>query len=243
MGGKDRRQEPRFHVCNETHFEVALQQRTCSDAIKTVGVLRDLSEGGAQFVVSTPLLVREALAVTFKSEQIGIALAISGEVCWTRPEGQDLWTLGCSFTPRLPHEILEKFFQAQVVERRTARRKPRRLPIMVRWDDEEPVLPAYLWDVSLGGFSMLSTRVAGENVAIETERLRRQYNLRARAQWQATVSGGFMIGCRFATANAFETFERLYGEKPSLKKRIKGLFSRGTASAIEDPAIAETVED
>jgi PilZ domain-containing protein len=230
MAGKDRRREPRYTVCRETHFEVALQQRTTSSVLKTTGLLRDLSEGGAKFVVSAPLQVREALAVTFKSEELGIALAISGEVCWTKPEGNDIWTLGCSFAPRLPHEILERFFQGKVVERRAGSRKARRLPIMVRWDYQDPRLPAYLWDISQGGFSMLSTRTAGEHVSIEMQKTRQQLCLEARAQWQATLTSGYMIGCKFAQQNAYDLFERLHPSKPSLTTKIKSLFSRSGAT-------------
>jgi hypothetical protein len=237
MTSKERRQEQRYAVCKETHFEVALQQRTSAAVLKTTGLLRDLSEGGAKFVVSSPLQVREALAVTFKSEELGIALAISGEVCWTKPEGNDLWTLGCSFAPRLPHEILEKFFQGKVVERRVGSRKARRLPIMVKWDYQDPRLPAYLWDISQGGFSMLSTRTAGEHVSIEVQKPKQQLCLEARAQWQATLTSGYMIGCKFAQQNAYDLFERLHPRKPSLTKRIKSLFAR--SSDGEQPAVNE----
>jgi hypothetical protein len=232
MAGKDRRQEPRYSVCRETHFEVALQQRTSANVLKTTGLLRDLSEGGAKFVVSAPLQVREALAVTFKSEELGIALAISGEVCWTKPEGNDLWTLGCSFAPRLPHEILERFFQGKVVERRGGSRKARRLPIMVRWDYQDTRLPAYLWDISHGGFSMLSTRTAGEHVSIEMQQTRQQLQLEARAQWQATLTSGYMIGCKFAQQNAYDLFERLHPSKRSLTTKLKSLFSRSSERGL-----------
>jgi hypothetical protein len=246
MRGKDRRQEPRYEVCRETHFEVALQQRTSTgtSSIKTTGVLRDLSQGGARFVVSSPLQVREALSVTFKSEELALALSISGEVCWTRPEGHDLWTLGCSFAPRLPHEILEKFFQGKVVERRTGARKARRLPIMVRWDYQEPRLPAYLWDISPGGFSMLSTRSAGEHVSIEMDQRRRPLSLEARAQWQATLSSGYMIGCKFAQHDAYDMFERIHGSRWSLTKKLKRLFRRAEKTAsVADLDEAEAGND
>jgi hypothetical protein len=85
---------------------------------------------------------------------------------------------------------------------------------------------------------MLSTRSAGEHVSIEVDQTRRPLSLEARAQWQATLTSGYMIGCKFAQQNAYELFERMHGSRRSLSMKLKRFFRR-----VEEPTPVEQEDE
>jgi len=205
----ERRRDPRFKIRTGQALEVTLAQNGARPDQSVLARLIDISRGGAKLSLSSPVLFNSDALLRLKSASLGLDLTMAAGMCWSRPEENRGWLLGCSFTPRLPLEALTKLIESDVLERRITERRQRRIPITAQWELDPAPIPGYLWDVSEGGFCFLSPSRAGEQVTISPAETRRSTAIRARRQWSLEVGGGYVVGCRYLNAGDHRFFEDL----------------------------------
>jgi len=181
-------------------------QLTSSDA-----VLGDISRGGAKLKLDQPLPFQDHISILLQSPELGLKLTLAARVCWVRQEPEGDWLVGCTFEPELPKDSLEKLFVSGLLERRLFPRKARRTLVSAKWELDAQTLPAYLWDVSEGGFCILSpqTRQVGRRVLITIEHQGRTEQVQAETHWQAPVAGGYVVGCQFINREGCDLLREL----------------------------------
>lgn len=225
----ERRRDPRFKIRTGQALEVTLAKNGSRPDQSVLARLIDISRGGAKLSLASPVLFNSDALLRLKSPSLGLDLTMNAGMCWSRPEEERGWLLGCSFSPRLPEEVLSKLIESDVLERRITERRQRRIPITAQWELDPAPIPGYLWDVSEGGFCFLSPSKAGEQVTISPTETRRSTTIRARRQWSLEVGGGYVVGCRYLNAGDHRIFEDLQGaheRKPDI-----GALSRIMTSA------------
>jgi hypothetical protein len=229
MEEDERRKDPRFKIRSGQALEVTLAQNGARPDQSVLARLIDISRGGAKLSLSSPVLFNSDALLRLKSASLGLDLTMTAGMCWSRPEEDRGWLLGCSFSPRLPLEVLSRLIESDVLERRTAARRPRRIPITAQWELDPAPIPGYLWDVSEGGFCFLSPSKAGEQVTISPVETRRSTAIQARRQWALEVGGGYVVGCSYLNAGDHRFFEDLQGYVEPQSDR--GALGRMMASA------------
>jgi len=210
---KPTRAEPRYKVRNIEFVDVTVRQDSgTTDA--ALAEVRDLSRGGASLVVTRPLQFQEALLIKLESAKLGLDLSISAEVCWIRSLDEGRWLLGCSFAPPLPPESLEKLFVSGLLERRSYRRHQTRMAVTAQWELDTNVLPAFLWDISEGGFCILSPQPSktGRRVLICAQGANEVVQIPAKTQWEMKVGDGWVVGCEFATREGYSLVQKLQSQ-------------------------------
>jgi hypothetical protein len=185
--------------------------------------LIDLSPGGVKLSLSTPLRFHETVELSLLSEELGLNLAATASVVWSRPGKGANYTVGCSFNPPLVPESLEQLFANGLLERRRARRYSVRGQAQATWELGPAETPVGLLDLSVGGFSLLSPSPAsnGSNIRVSMERNEEQspLDISAAIRWQMQVDGGYVIGCTFKDPLTYSALRNhLLPEEPDLPR-------------------------
>ena len=232
MTKNERRGEARNPALHPELIRVAVRQISGQISEPLTAELCDISRGGAKLRLSTPLKLDDATSISLTSEALGLDLSLAARVCWVCEEGGK-WALGLEFSPRMPNNILDKMVANGVVERRLYRRRGRRIPVTARWESDPVDHSALLWDISPGGFCLLSPTKPSRKVRI-TPDAQSEHSVCGMTQWEVLMAGGYVVGCKFIDERGFELLQSL-DPPPSIaevdtldERRLPGrkMFSR-----------------
>jgi hypothetical protein len=210
MGKNERRREGRNSAIHPELIHVTLQQAEGQSNQPLAAELCDISRGGANLRLSTPLKFEETATVSLTSESMGLELSLAARVCWVCEDDEHpaKWLMGVKFSPCMPMSVLETLLDNGVVERRLYRRQGSRIPVTARWESDPTNHPALLWDVSPGGFCLLSPTKATRKVRITPEG-QAHCAVSGATQWEIRMAGGYVVGCKFIENDGFALLQSL----------------------------------
>lgn len=211
---------PRFGVKDNTQLTVTIEKKDTSSAFIKAELV-DLSVGGAKFKASEMIVVNQVLAVKIEAMDPERAIAVSGEVRWVTPAAGDDWTLGCSFDPPIPEQVLREFAKDGILECREHRREPISLRATAQWELQSETAAVWLLNYSRGGFCLLSQSDGrpGERTLLQLEREDGQVVVvPGKTQWQVESQEGFVIGYEFLDYRDYRVLSSLADSKPQDKR-------------------------
>ena len=175
-------------------------ERVTNNPQPASGELIDISESGARILSDSPLRFGEKLVLHLESNPIGVTIAVGCQVQWIRSgvdEGQ--WTVGCLFEYYLEKELLEKYVDDTLLERRQSDRHRISLPVSVKFEGVgDDWVKVDLYDMGAGGFCFQSPTEAtiGTRVCMTLDDS--SYDtVQARIMWEFADDGKHLIGCQW----------------------------------------------
>ncbi len=203
--------EPRYCLLDQQqNVRVSVEFSGVDHCEPIDAALEDLSSGGAKLILERNIPLHEAVQLQIDDPTSGLNIEVNAEVCWLRPTDDGCWRLGCAFSPRLPEDIFGTLAQRGHIERRHGERHATVMRTTARWELEDKDMPVCIADFSVGGFCLLCPLPGRTG-----QRLRLQFPatgsdavtwIAAKAQWQADIDDGFLVGFIF---NDSEDYERL----------------------------------
>ncbi len=215
---------PRYEVANQERLTVTIEKDDTSPTFIKAELV-NLSVGGAKFKTSEVIAVKEVLAVKIEAKDAARTIAVSGEVRWITPGAGDDWSLGCSFDPQIPEEVLREFAAAGILERREYRRKPVSLRATAQWELKSETASVWMLNYSRGGFCLLAETLGnpGERTLLQLEQQDGTVVVIAgKTQWQVQSPEGFVTGCEFLDHRDYSVLDSLADSKPADIGKVSG---------------------
>ena len=205
MFRKPARREPRFDFRKNAVVQISMQTAEGQLTAVAQGHLCDISRGGAKLIVDEPVALQSSVVMRLSNTELHLDLEITGEVCWMVPAPDEGFAIGCTFVPDLPGEILEKLFSTGLLERRIFRRRALKVSAVAKWELEATATDAFLWDLSEGGFCVLSplARKPGRRLLLTVEAENGRIEIPAKTQWELKVGDGYVVGCEFVNKDGY----------------------------------------
>jgi len=233
----------RFKISDGERIRVMTRQAATPDACCAVimAELQDISCGGARIKLVRPLRLNETTHVSLYCPRLSLDLSLSAEVCWSRKDDDGEWSFGFEFIPPLPSSVIDKLIDHGVADRREKRRESKRIPITLKWAPSAMMHPAYLWDISAGGFSFLSTSRGRSDVLFWPD-VAPSLQVPGTVLWQLRMGKGYISGCKFVDKSNFENLRELCldgreednlleGERVTSERLLLALIEAASASA------------
>lgn len=249
MFRKSSRNEPRFETRNPETVRVTIGEVGTDGGVAAQGKLSDISRGGAKLIVSQRLPMQASVCMRLENPELQLDLTITGEVCWIVPAEGEGFAIGCTFVPDLPTDILEKLFACGLLERRIFSRRALRVPAKARWEMEPNPTDAFLWDLSEGGFCVLSPqpRTPGKRVLVTVTSGDKEAYIPAKTQWGMKVGEGYVVGCEFVSKDGYLMLRDLENtaqhapriESKERRSTIRHTFRSLVDSFLKTPAAAK----
>jgi len=211
MFRRQARSEPRLSSRKLANVEISTQSADGDWSAVAQGQLCDMSRGGAKMIVDQPVTLQSSVVVRLRKPDLHLDLEVTGEVCWVAPADGADFAVGCTFVPDLPTDILEKLFSSGLLERRIFRRRALKIPATAQWELDASSTDAFLWDLSEGGFCVLSplSRPTGRRLLLTVATERGKVAIPAKTQWTLKVGEGYVVGCEFMNKEGYMTLSDL----------------------------------
>lgn len=212
-----RRRAPRYQIRNDDGLTVTV--RKTDDTVEHMEVqLLDLSVGGARIKADTLFPVKQILAVKIVTESPRLAISITGEVCWVAPAIGDDWSIGCSFKPQIPTDVLHDFAESGVIERREHRRHQTCRQAMAMWELRAETSAVQVIDYSKGGYclSSLAEPNLGESMLLRLDSEAGEVTIKGKIKWYVETEAGFVLGCEYADPQDYDLLNPPSTEQPKV---------------------------
>jgi hypothetical protein len=167
----------------------------------------DVSSGGAKLLLGKPLRIGTPLTLRFEE----LIPAVSGSVCWCRPDQNNRWWVACAFDPSLPPDVLELVLQAGYLERRRDPRENVSIPASARLQTGEQGV-VDIRDFSAGGLCLTSSHEAqrGQRLLLQLGDVEEaQTKTMVEVQWCIQFNDGYLLGCSFLHREGLAAVRRL----------------------------------
>jgi hypothetical protein len=226
-------QEMRRHgryVVSAAHVVEATLTRAGGTTTDLTGRLLDVSAGGARILVREPLSFNEAVRLRICCQAIDLDLSVLATVCWMRPHThKGEWVLGCSLSPLLLDECLERSAKKGLFERRASTRTVVDLTAFARWEMTDQPAEVAIINSSQGGLCLRTSHRAQPG-----DRLRLLLPggdescaaLEARVQWSTPHDSEYLVGCEFLDARSAAIWQQRM-LRPSVENPAWPLRRRG----------------
>jgi len=194
------RGEQRFALPGYAAAHVSILRQAGEAPLPISAELMDLSPGGARLALAMPLLIHESVKVRIQVPEVDFDVTLCADVCWLRPQPQDVWWLGCSFQPKIPADTLARLAVTGQLDRRRHARLPLAAPAKARWPLEGDLWAVTLRDYSPGGFCLLAPagERTGNRLLLEISAPDEPpVSINARVLWEMAVQDGVLLGCEF----------------------------------------------
>lgn len=183
--------------------------------------LADLSLGGCAVRIETLLQTEPQIAIVRFTLDDNLQLESAGRVCWKRQASIGYRTYGLKFRRQLSADLLERWIDRGIINRREKQRRKVKLPVTLRRGDADVigdrVLTAAIHDFSATGLQ-LDTNLplsAGERIMLTLPDGR---GVMAAVVWNAVIDGSCRTGCvlvnRISSDNLVSFFNH-YKSPPS----------------------------
>ena len=202
------RREQRYRMRDAQRLAVRIRSGNSATAKVSAVELCDLSWGGAKLIVAEPVpAVNTRIALSLTSEALGLDVTAAAEVRWTKPAEGQRWFVGLQIDPPLTTELLQRLLSEGVLDRRTSERRMHNLRVIVQWDYDTTQMPAFIWNLSEGGFCLVSPRKPGRRVLVTTENS--SISVVGKVRWEMKTGGGYVVGCQFSCKESYELMTAL----------------------------------
>ena len=201
----------RYQVAAGETVPVAIQ-RFAPGRPRASGELVDISVLGARILSDAPLHFGEKLILHFESKSIDASISIKCQVQWIRSgNSEDHWTMGCLFEYHLEENILEKFVNEGLLERRQSDRQYISLPISVKFEgvaDEK--MEVDLHNIGTGGFCFHSPNAGMIGSLVRITFDDNAYGaVEGRIMWQSADDGEYLVGCQWVNCKGHSFAKQL----------------------------------
>ncbi len=198
LGVTDR--ETRYRVVDHTGLTVEVQDAD-GDVDAFDAELLDISTGGAMLKVSRSLRDNNNHSVKITSNDLNGPIYVDVQVCSSRLKATGDWSIGCSFHPSIPNNVLAGLTSAGIIDRRENHRDSTSIDAMAQWELEAEQAPVRIVDISKEGFCLASNRsgLPGSRVLLRLEtKSQDMVMVTAHIRWQIGEEHGYTIGCEVA---------------------------------------------
>ena len=205
---EDVRREQRFRTRDVQRIAVRLRPVNTPAAEDRIAELCDLSRGGAKLIDADPAPeVSARITLSLHSAALGLDVSVAAEVRWIKPAGEKRWFVGLLIDPPLTEELLQQLLDEGVLDRRASERRMHNLRVIVQWDYDTTQMPAFIWNLSEGGFCLVSPRKPGRRVLVSTENS--SISVVGKVRWEMKTGGGYVVGCQFACKQSYDLMTAL----------------------------------
>ena len=166
--------------------------------------LLSLSQNGARLSVPLKLPISNTLRLKFSIDEFALEFYVSADVCWSKPDGESGWQVGCAFSPGLPARLFDRLAAGGRLDRRNAVRHEKILGLRALKGLGSRRELVTLRNYSRGGFCVSASRPArpGERIHFCLEESKRLL-LAATTEWQLKQGDCYLLGCTFVDENDF----------------------------------------
>lgn len=189
-----------FRICNATAFELSVLYEPSGEVLPAT--LRGLGCNEALVALDVELSDGEQVRLSLRHAETELQLDLQASVraCQREPSGK--WGCEVHFATPIAEHAMSQLAGSGALERRRFSRQPFHLPVLVQWEYDANDCPAFLWNISEGGFCLVCPRKPGRKATVFTDRSETRITVRTR--WQTKTGGGYVIGCEFASADSYE---------------------------------------
>ncbi|MEE2640233.1 MAG: PilZ domain-containing protein [Planctomycetota bacterium] len=195
-----------------------------AERVEAAGVV-DISRNGFKLEAECPLAFREKLLVELPSPIGGEGIQLHAEVRWVQPDNASAtWSAGCWIPETFPTDYLDEISQQGLLDRRVQTRERTDQPATGRWEHGGQEMPVSIRDVSSKGVSLLVSEEIeiGKRIRLRVGKVSELVT--ARAVWQESVPGGFLVGCEVIEGSPYSILEDVVLEARRNLERASGHY-------------------
>ena len=197
--------DARFQLDGKHEVTVTIEPEDHRQEAKVCsGSLLDLSRGGARFRLPIDVPVANTLRVKFALTDLGMEFYVGASVCWSKPDEEGFWQLGCLLNPYIPAGLFERLSSGGRMDRRDTPRAEHTLNVPVFWEMAGQRVEGVLQNYSRGGFCVHVNRPGkpGQRLQVQLDG-EQTLVVVAHSEWQLEHKDGFYVGCSFVNTRGF----------------------------------------